>query len=259
MTQSYVWTSFVLMTVLVFTASATAAYAAGSGTKAGEEATEELPSLQEELDKKRKAFDEAAPPEMKKTFADGIELVAQSGVLDTALKEGDKAPDFTLPADDGAEVTLSKLLAEGPAVLTWYRGGWCPYCNIELQALNRALPRIQKAGGSLVAISPETLPNTKETTEQSTLGFPVLSDEDNRVAKKYGIVYTLPGPVAEAFKGRIDLAKYHGNEKNELPLAVTYVVDTAQVIRYAFVDADYKKRAEPAEIVAVLEALKKAQ
>ncbi|MFP4499473.1 MAG: peroxiredoxin-like family protein [Candidatus Hydrogenedentota bacterium] len=235
----------------------TSAAAAGAQAQERADSTKELPSLQDKLDEQREAFTQQAPPEMRATFAQGIDQVAQSGVIDSALKEGDRAPDFTLPADNGDTVTLHEALEAGPVVLVWYRGGWCPYCNIALQALDDALPRIQEAGGSLLAISPETLPNAEKTGEEGAFEFPILSDEDNRVARKYGIVYTLPDPVAQAFKGSVDLEKFNGNNKNELPLAVTYVVDSDRTIRYAFIEADYKKRAEPAEIVGALGDLKK--
>ncbi len=250
--QSLIGALATMLTVLTISGAAT-----GAEAQEQSEFTKELPSLQDKLDERREAFTQQAPPEMRATFSQGIDQVAESGVLDSALKEGDCAPDFTLPADNGDTVTLHEAIEAGPVVLVWYRGGWCPYCNIALQALDDALPRIQEAGGSLLAISPETLRNAKKTGEEGAFDFPILSDEDNRAARKYGIVYTLPDPVAQAFKGSVDLEKFNGNNKNELPLAVTYVVDSDRTIRYAFIEADYKKRAEPSEIVAAVADLKK--
>ncbi len=109
--------------------------------------------------------------------------------------------------------------------------------------------------GQLVAVSPEIPDSSLSMREKHDLGFEVLSDVGNRVARKFGIVYTLPEPMAQVFNERLDFSAYYGHDRNELPLAVTYVVDPERVIRYAFVDADYTKRAEPAEIVTVLENL----
>ncbi len=215
----------------------------------------EIPSLQAELDAKKAAFAAEAPEELKKTFADGVEEVARSGVLERALKAGDEAPDFTLSNAIGEQVTLSTLLEDGPVVLTWYRGGWCPYCNIQLHALQAALSKVHEFNGQLVAISPELPDRALDTAQKNALAFEVLSDAGNNVARTYGIVYRLPDPVAEAFKAHIDLEAYNGDASQELPLAVTYIVDQNRIIQFAFVDADYTKRAEPAKILDVLREL----
>lgn len=217
--------------------------------------TPALPSLQDKLDARNADFQETASPQLKQTFAEGVTAVGDSGVMETALRVGDPAPDFTLPNAKGRDVTLSALLADGPVVLTWYRGGWCPYCNIQLAAYRDALPAIEAAGGQLVAISPELPDKAADTVDAQNLDFTVLSDVGNAVAGEYGIAYRLPDPLIEAFTGRLDLPAYNGDESWSLPLAVTYVVDRDGVIRYAFVDEDYKKRAEPADIVAALQAL----
>jgi peroxiredoxin len=213
------------------------------------------PSLQEQLDARREAFNEMAPEEMKAAFEQGVAEVADSGVMESAKQVGDKAPDFTLPNHAGEPVQLQELLKAGPVVLTWYRGGWCPYCNVQLQAYQEALPAWKALGAQLVALSPETPDYTEQTVEKGSLAFTVLSDAGNAVARDYGVVYTLPEVVLEKFEGRIDLTKFNGDDKNELPLAVTYVIDSEGIIRYAFVDEDYRKRAEPAAITEALEGL----
>src|SRR5262249_13450133 len=153
-----------------------------------------------------------------------------------ALKVGDRAPDFELPDATGKKVKLSELTARGPVVMTWYRGGWCPYCNIALRGFQKRLPEIRAEGASLVAISPETPDNSLSTAEKNHLEFEVLSDRGNRVAQSYGVAYKVPRVVAEQSQGR--LARYNGDDSGTLPLGVTYVIDHDGIIRYAFVDSD---------------------
>ncbi len=219
------------------------------------EMTRPTPSLQKDLDAKKAAWEQEAPPELVRTFDEGIEAVAASGVLDTALGVGDRAPDFELPDATFRRVRLGRALESGPVVLTWYRGGWCPYCNLQLAAYQDILPQIRAHGATLIAVSPEMPDHTMSTKEKGRLDFIVLSDVENLAARDYGLVYTLPPSVARAFEGRIDLAAYNGNDSNALPLAATYVIDSDGVIRYAFVEADYRQRAEPADILAALERL----
>ena len=124
----------------------------------------------------------SAPPERIKRYEQGIEEVRKSGATEKALKVGDRAPDFELPDATGKKVKLSDLKARGPVVVTWYRGGWCPYCNIALRGFHKSLPEIRAAGASLVAISPETPDNSMSTTEKNHLDYEVLSDKGNKVA-----------------------------------------------------------------------------
>jgi peroxiredoxin len=213
--------------------------------------------VRKELEAFREKSSRTAPPDRIRAYEQGIEEVRKSGVLDTALKVGDRAPDFELPGATGKTVKLSDLLARGPVVVTWYRGGWCPYCNIALRGFHKSLPEIRSAGASLVAISPETPDNSLSTAEKNHLDFEVLSDRGNKVAHAYGVAYKLPKIVAKQFQGRLDLAKHNGSDSGDLPLGATYVIDRDGIIRYAFVDADYRKRAEPSRVVAALRGLEK--
>lgn len=211
--------------------------------------------LKPQLDAMRESFASKAPAETVALYEKGIRDVGSSGVLDTALKVGAKAPEFSLPDAKGERVALSSMLAKGPVVVTWYRGAWCPYCNVQLREYQKAMPEMTALGAQLVAISPQTPDSTLSTQQKNELAFAVLSDAGNAVAKQFGIAYTLPAEVSASFKGKLDLAKFNGDASNELPLSATYVIGTDGVIRYAFVDADYRNRAEPAEIVAALKAM----
>jgi peroxiredoxin len=213
--------------------------------------------VRKELDAIREKSSKSATPERMRAYEQGIEEVRKSGVAGKALKVGDRAPDFTLPDATGKEVKLSALLSRGPVVVTWYRGAWCPYCNVALRGFQKSLTEIRDAGASLVAISPQTPDNSLSTAEKGRLEFEVLSDRGSKVARAYGVSYKIPKVIVEQFKGRLDLAKYNGDDSGELPLGATYVVDREGITRYAFVDADYRKRAEPSDVIAVLRRLDK--
>ncbi len=211
-------------------------------------------SLQEQLDAKRDAFTAAGDPEVIAGYQAGIDAVAASGILEKAIQPGGRAPDFTLPNADGTPISLEELLAKGPVVLTWYRGGWCPYCNIALSALRDALPALREAGATLVAISPESPDLTAETVRKLDPGFEVLSDHGQSVANAYGILFRMTPFVAEAM-AKHDLAGRNGDEGKQLPLAATYVIQPDGTVAWAFLDADYRRRAEPSEIVAAVRGL----
>jgi peroxiredoxin len=220
-----------------------------SGKDAGDAA------VRRELDEFREKSSKTAPPDRIRMYEQGIEEVRKSGVVDKALKVGDRAPDFELPNAKGKAVKLSELTPRGPVVVTWYRGGWCPYCNIALRGFQKRLSEIRAEGANLVAISPETPDNSLSTAEKDRLEFEVLSDRGNKVAHAYGVAYKIPRVIAEQSKAR--LAKYNGDDSGTLPLGVTYVIDREGIIRYAFVDADYRKRAEPSDVLAALRRLNK--
>ena len=184
------------------------------------------------------------------------DAVRASGLADSALTVGDAAPTFSLPNASGETVALSDVLASGPVILTFYRGGWCPYCNLELRAYQAMLPEIEAAGATLVAVSPQTPDASLTTQEKKDLTFTVLSDEGNAVARQFGLVHTLPADLVAAYdQFGLDVAGSNGDASGDLPLPATYVIDPDGTIRYAFVDADYTKRAEPSEVLASLQAV----
>ena len=215
-------------------------------------ATEEL---QEKLDKIRAKFSKRAPEEIKEAFQEGVNELVENGMLDDVLKEGDRAKGFNLQNALGNEVSLKDYLDQGPVVLTWYRGGWCPYCNLTLKTLQEALPAIKDKGANLLALTPEIPDKSLNTKEKHNLEFEVLTDAHNRVAKEYGLAFQVPEYVNKFYLQNFDLAEYNQDDKYELPLAATYVIDTDGTITYSFVDADYRKRAEPKEILNQLDEL----
>ncbi|AUC76861.1 peroxiredoxin-like family protein [Olleya sp. Bg11-27] len=207
------------------------------------------------LDEVRQAGAAKFSDEKKQIYADGIASVAKSGVVENALNVGDKALNFTLKNALNESVNLYDELKNGPVVLTWYRGGWCPYCNITLHALQDKLPEFKNEGATLLALTPELPDNSLSTSEKNNLEFSVLSDLENTVGKEYGVVYTLTDDVASIYNAGFGLNKVNGDASNQLPLAATYVIDTNGIIQYAFLDADYTKRAEVSDILTALKKL----
>ena len=182
-----------------------------------------------------------------------------SGLVESALGVGDDAPAFSLPDANGTTVTLGDHLARGPVVVAFYRGGWCPYCNVELRALQAALETITESGGSLIAISPQTPDASLTTAEKDGLTFDVLSDVGNVVARSFGLVFTIADDLRPMYGAdALDLASYNGDDSYELPIPATYVIDRAGTIQWASVDADYTHRAEPSDVAAAIRALGQA-
>ncbi|MDN3222950.1 peroxiredoxin-like family protein [Pseudomonas nunensis] len=181
------------------------------------------------------------------------ELIA-SGAAGKAMKVGDKAPLFTLKDPDGNPVSSADLLAKGPLVLTFYRGVWCPYCNMELQALQAFLPTLQEFGANLIAISPQIAANSRKSVRTNGLEFPILSDTHNDVAQAFGLRFALPDYLVELYKNlRNDLPTFNDDPSWTLPMPARYVIGRDGVIRYAEVNPDYTQRPEPE---AMLDALR---
>lgn len=209
----------------------------------------ENPNLKNQLDEKRAGFEAKADSVKKAVYADGIQDIVNDKITSSAKQEGEKAPNFTLTNAVGEEVALHNELEKGPVILMWYRGGWCPYCNLTLRAMQQMLPEFEKEGASLIALTPEVPDKSLSTSEKNELEFTVLSDLDNQVAREYGVVFQLTDEVKEYYENGFGLSEYNGNEKAELPLAATYVIQQDGTISYAFLDADYRNRAEPSKIL----------
>ena len=213
-------------------------------------------SLREELEQFNSGFIAQVAEDVVSTMNSAVQTLASSGLVDLALKEGQHAPDFDLPEIGGERIRLSELLNAGPVVITFYRGGWCPYCNLEMQALQSALPEIEAAGACLIAIAPELPKFASQTRDKGNLTFPLLSDSNNETARRYGLVFTLPESLRPIYDGfGIDFPASHGNSDFELPMPATYIVASDGTVAHAFVDVDYTKRMEPSEIINILKTL----
>jgi peroxiredoxin len=218
-------------------------------------------SLQDKLDAFKADFvgKKAAPPHvvaiMHKATAD---LIA-TGQADRALKAGAIAPKLELPDAHGKMVSSAGLLAKGPLVVTFYRGVWCPYCNMDLQAIEETADEIRALGASLVAISPQTAPNRRKSERENALSFPILSDHGNAVANAFGLRFRLPDDLIAVYKGfGNDLAIGNGEDSWTLPMPARYVIGTDGMIAYAEVNPDYTRRPDPSELLPVLRRLRTA-
>lgn len=197
------------------------------------------------------------PEEVREVMEQAEIDLINSGIVERALKVGDTIPSFSLPNAIGKSIVIQDLLKLGAVAISFYRGEWCPYCNLELHALQTALPDIQACGASLVAVSPQTPDNSLSTIEKHELSFEVLSDVGNQVARKFGLVFIVPEALRPIYqKLGIDLPAANGDETFELPIPATYIVSPNGVIVYAFVKPDYTQRLAPDEIVNVLKNLK---
>ena len=180
---------------------------------------------------------------------------------ESTIKVGDKAPDFKLPNADGQMRTLSDILDRGPVVLTFYRGGWCPYCNDQLYAYQQILPEFADLGAELVAISPEKPESAQDTVLKNEVEFEILSDVGNVVTRQYDLLWEVPEDKREGFsdwlKGETGktLAEFNGIEQYELPIPATFVIAQDGTVVYVFKDEDYKKRAKIDDILKALENL----
>jgi peroxiredoxin len=184
------------------------------------------------------------------------ELVASGQALN-ARKAGDKAPEFALKDPDNHVVSSAELLAKGPLVVSFYRGVWCPFCNLELQALQAASSAIEARGAHVVAISPQTAPNSRKSQRENKLSFPILSDEKSRVAAAFGLRFSLPDYLIELYKGfKDDLPAFNDDPAWVLPMPARYVIGTDDIIAYAEVNPDYTQRPDPAELLPVLDKLR---
>lgn len=212
-----------------------------------------MASLKEEISAYKAATKDRVPGEIQATMRQATEELKASGIEKLALKAGDTMPDFELPNQHGELRRLSDYLATSPVVLNIYRGGWCPYCNMEMKALHAVQAEIEARGARLVGMAPETPDKALSTAERNGINIDILSDAGNRVAEKLGLVFELAQalrPIYEKFG--IDIPVYNGDQSFKLPVPATYIIGQDRVIAYAFVNADYTERLEPAEIVAKL-------
>lgn len=211
-------------------------------------------SLGEQLKRMQQAS--KLPTKKRKIMEAAAEKLRRSQIAKKAPKLGETLKDFSLPNSKGKSISLRELRAKGPVIVTFYRGSWCPYCNVQLNSYQAHLGAFSKRGAKLVAITPEIPDLTAETTSSRELGFDILTDKDNRVAKQLGLVFGVTPALKKLYQEfGIDLEKSQGNSEWELPVPATFVINRNGKIIYAFVDTDYKKRADPEAIVSALDKL----
>lgn len=196
-------------------------------------------------------------PQQVKIIREFDKQLRETGILDRTIRPGFKFPDFALPNQYGSMVELGNLLERGPVVMNFFRGIWCPYCNLELQVLQKSLIEFEGAGASLVAISPQVSVMNKRIAHQNGLRFEILSDTGNSLAKKIGISYHLSRELINRVYKSLgaELSVFNGDESWQLPLTSRFVIDIDATVISSNVDVDFRKRPDPRETLAVVKAM----
>lgn len=171
---------------------------------------------------------------------------------------GERAPDFRLPNSAGEEVWLNERLQQGPVVVSFFRGAWCPICNLQLRALHRALPAIREAGGSLIGVHPDT---ARFGDAEALPGFDMVCDADQSVISAYRVQFTVPAKVQQIYTDtiRTDISSHNADGSWRLPVPATFAIDQEGVVRRRHVTADFTKRMEPEDVIEALEELRAAR
>ncbi len=213
-------------------------------------------SLSDRINQSVQDFMSSLPDDEQATVQQSFEKLHASSVAADAVNIGDTPPDFSLPNATGRMINLYAALEQGPVVLSFYRGGWCPFCSLELQALQQVLPEIRSLGATLIGVSPETPDNSLTTTEKYGLDFEVVSDVGNRTARAYGLIFTVYEEMRPLYlQWGLDVPACNGDDSWELPVPATYLIGPDRVVHAAHVDRDYTKRMEPEQILEALKEL----
>jgi peroxiredoxin len=212
--------------------------------------------LQKRLDALKEEFTANVPDDALAVMNKETEKLLASDIISNVIKVGEELPDGTLTAMNGGDVKIDRLLNDKPLVISFYRGGWCPYCNLELKALESIANEIKALGANIIAMSPESIDHIRETKNNNGVSFDVYSDEGSRFAKELGLVFTLPKALQDIYLSfGIDVEKHNGESKFELPIPTTLILKPNKEIVYIFADGDYSKRSEPTKLLEVLKSL----
>lgn len=211
-------------------------------------------SLQKELTIQKNKFEVSASKEVKSIMLKAHEELLSKKIGQTSIKVNEVFPDFTLINHKGSQTHLKdKMKDHDFVVLNFYRGGWCPYCNIELKALQKKIPELNKLNTALVAISPETPDNSLKTHQRHALNFDILTDVDSKLANKIGIAFVLPNYLKETYQDLgIDLSKYNANNMDKLPIPATFILNKKREVIFEYIDLDYTRRLEPSKIIETI-------
>lgn len=214
-----------------------------------------MTKMTEEFNTYIEKFKATKPVEVQEKMKNAIEELEASNE-GKGLEQGEKAPNFNLPNATGQTVELYEQLKKGPVILTFYRGNWCPYCNMELRAYQEIIGEIHSQGAELLAISPQTPDQSMSIQEKHNLEYVVLSDENNEVANQFNLVYQMPEYLVALYKEiGLNVNEYNGDETWALPVSATYIIQTDGTIVYEYTKSDYKDRVEPSEVVEKLKRM----
>lgn len=209
--------------------------------------------LREIFTERKELIPKYVPAETQAVHARAVAELKQQRLAANILPIGSRIPEFQLPDHDGKSVSSSDLLAKGRLVLCFIRGRWCPFCVGQMEAMNLILPLIEQAGGTLVAISPQTVKQSFFMRDQHKLRFPMLSDAGNEVARQFGLTYRVPDEQRAVYqRAFVNLPFVNGDESWELPIPATYIVDRDGTVLFASASEDYTERPEPEDIARFL-------
>jgi len=211
-------------------------------------------NLEDTIKKLKKEIGAQSSKSTTRTMERAIEKLDDSGIARRCVKTGQKTPAFYLKNTEGKIISSRELLKVGPLVISFFRGSWCPFCNLELRALQAVLDKVKALGANIVAITPQFPHKSIPVIQEHALTFDLLSDPGNKVARDFGLVYSITDDLREVYTKEfmINLPEYNGDNSWELPIPATYVVDMDGTVIHMHVDADYTKRMEPSKIVKVL-------
>lgn len=213
--------------------------------------------LREIFGERKELIAKYVPPETQAVHARAVAVLKERTLAVNILPVGSKIPSFQLQDHDGKIVSSSDLLAKGRLVLCFIRGRWCPFCVGQMDAMHLVMPEIERAGATLVAVSPQTVQQSFFMRDQHRLRFPVLSDAGNNVARQFGLTYRVPDEQKAVYqRAFVNLPFVNGDESGELPIPATYLIDRDGSVLYASANEDYTERPEPAEIVRLLTTLR---
>jgi peroxiredoxin len=214
-------------------------------------------NFQERLKKRIISFEENATPRFLKIVHDDIKRLKVSGQVNSVLKVGVQMPAFELSDQNGTLVSTNELLEDGPLVVTFYRGFWCAFCNLDLANLNHYVPEIESLGAKMITLSPEKTDYSKKIRARQKLNFNILFDNGNAVAEKFGLKHHVGKDLIELYLSafNVNLKQYHGNNEWALPMPARFLIDQSGIIRYAESKADYRERPDPDDLINVLKTL----
>ncbi len=213
--------------------------------------------LQQQLDNLTAEFADKIPEAAKAAMKQANQALINSGILEKAIKVGDKLPEFLLKNQNGDDISSAELLNQGPLVISFFRGIWCPYCNLEIKALENYAKQFLAEGAKIVVISPQAQESNQRTVEQNNLSFDVLMDAGNNYADKLNISFTLAKEIKAIYSGfGIDLAAHNGDNSWTLPMPTRLVVSSDGSIVAADVNPDYTQRPDPSETLVAVKAAK---
>lgn len=208
-------------------------------------------NLQKQIENLNQLMVSQLPPDVLKAFADSIADLKKKKIEEFSSRKGMKVNPFNLKSAEWADVSSDRVLGEyNKIILAFFRGDWCPYCNLELKALQAALSKIESKNAKLIAISPQKPVYISEMIKKNRLSFDILFDEDNTLAREFGISFSLQEFVIPYYSQLgIDLNVYNGNNDNMLPIPAIFVIDKDYNITYSFVDANYMNRIDIEELL----------